>query len=229
MDYPVETFSARNAPSSSHTSRTSTARSSRSSACRRPSRARCSRATRATRARCGGSTSTSSPADAEAAPPRPSTATRATARASSTSDLPRLRRRLGRPARRRPRGSRMGVERDDEGAPARPARLLPRAVDALHPLRRPDGRRPWLPLLARRVARARVPGGDGLPLRHLLAPAARRSRSGPPSSSPAPTTPRPRHTRARSGRRRSTCCAACCPPPRSRTWASSPAARPTSR
>ena len=34
----------------------------------------------------------------------------------------------------------MGLERDDQGAPARPAGRLPRAVDALHPLRRADAR-----------------------------------------------------------------------------------------
>jgi thymidylate synthase ThyX len=39
---------------------------------------------------------------------------------------------------------------------------------------------------------------------------------------PAPPTP------ARSSPRRSTCCAGCCPRRRSRTWASSPPARPTS-
>ena len=63
-------------------------------------------------------------------------------------DLPRLRRRLRRAARRRPHRLRVGLERDDQAAPARPSGRLPRAVHPLHPLRRADavGR---LPLLAR--------------------------------------------------------------------------------
>ena len=56
------------------------------------------------------------------------------------------------PARRRPRGLRVGLERDDQGAPARAPGGLPRAVHALHRLRRADaGRR--LPLLAARGPR----------------------------------------------------------------------------
>ena len=47
-----------------------------------------------------------------------------------------------------------------------PAGRLPRAVDALHPLRRADRRGARLPLLAQRRARAGVRGGDGLPVRH---------------------------------------------------------------
>ena len=87
--------------------------------------------------------------------------------------LPRLRRRLGGPARRRAHRVRVRVERDDQAAPARPPGRLPRAVHALHPLRRRDARR-RLPLLARRLARPRVRRGDGLPLRHLLGRAAAR-------------------------------------------------------
>ena len=69
--------------------------------------------------------------------------------------LRRLRRRLGGAARRRPRRLRVGLERADQGPAAAAARRLPRAVDALHRLRRADaGRR--LPLLPRRRARARV-------------------------------------------------------------------------
>ena len=142
-------------------------------------------------------------------------------------DLPRLRRRLGGPARRRAHRLRVGLERDDQGAPARPAGRLPRAVDALHPLRRADaGRR--LPLLARPVARARVRGGDGLPLRHLLGVAAARRGLGRRALPARRGRARGGARSARSGPRRSTCCAACCPRPRSRTWASSPPARPTS-
>ena len=69
--------------------------------------------------------------------------------------LHRLRRRLGGPARRRPHRLRVGLERDDEAAPARPAGRLPRAVHALHALRRADGRGARLPLLAPPGARAR--------------------------------------------------------------------------
>ena len=69
--------------------------------------------------------------------------------------LHRLRRRLDRPGRRRPRRLRVGLERAHEGAAARPARRLPRAVDPLHPLR-PAGRGDRrLPLLLRRRPRAR--------------------------------------------------------------------------
>ena len=79
--------------------------------------------------------------------------------------LHRLRRRLGRAARRGAHRLRVGLERHDEGAPARASGGLPRAVDALHGVRRPDGRGPRLPLLARPVARPGVRGGDGLPVR----------------------------------------------------------------
>ena len=51
-------------------------------------------------------------------------------------DLPRLRRRLGRAARRRARRVRVGLERPHEDPPAPAARRLPRAVHALHRLRR---------------------------------------------------------------------------------------------
>src|SRR6478609_6708786 len=54
--------------------------------------------------------------------------------------LPGLRRRLGRAARGRPRRDRVGLERADEGAAARPSGRLPGAVDALHPVRRRDAR-----------------------------------------------------------------------------------------
>ena len=53
-------------------------------------------------------------------------------------------------------------------------------------------------------------------------------RRGPPSASRAPPTSPRRPTGARCAPRRSTCCAGCCRPRRSRTWGSSPAARPTS-
>ena len=142
-------------------------------------------------------------------------------------DLPRLRRRLRRPARRRPRRLRVGLQRDDQGAPAPADRRLPRAVHALHRLRRADaGRR--LPLLPRPRARPRVRAGDGRGLLDLLGLAAAGASRGPTRRSRRPTaSPAPR-TAARSAPRRSTCCAGCCPPPRCRTWASTRAARPTS-
>ena len=143
--------------------------------------------------------------------------------------LPGLRRRLGGPAGRRAHRVRVRVERDDQAAPARAAGLLPRAVHALHPVRRPDGGHRRLPLLAQPRARPRVRAGHGPAVRHLLAHAARRSRRGPRTGSRAATARTRRRTRARSAPRRWTCCAACCPPRRCRTWASSPAARPTSR
>ena len=86
--------------------------------------------------------------------------------------LHRLRRRLGGAARRRAHRLRVGLERDDEGAPARPAGRLPRAVHALHALRRADRRRARLPLLAPPRAGAGVRGGDGLPVRVVLGGAA---------------------------------------------------------
>ena len=98
-------------------------------------------------------------------------------RAALRADLRRLRRRLGRPARRRARRLRVGLERDDEGAPAAAARGVPGAVDALHRLRRADaGRR--LPLLPRRRARAGVRGSDGRAVRRLLRRAPARARVG---------------------------------------------------
>ena len=88
-------------------------------------------------------------------------------------DLPRLRRRLGGAARRRPRGLRVGLERADQGAPAPAAGRLPRAVDPLHRLRRTDaGPTRRLPLLPRRDARAGLPACDGRAVRDLLPRAA---------------------------------------------------------
>ena len=49
--------------------------------------------------------------------------------------LPRLRRRLDRPGRRRPRRLRVGLQHPHQAAAARPPRRLPGAVDPLHPLR----------------------------------------------------------------------------------------------
>ena len=87
-------------------------------------------------------------------------------------DLPRLRRRLRGAAGRCPRGVRVGLERRHEDPPAPTARRLPRAVHALHPLRRRDARR-RLPLLAPPRARVRVRARDGQPVRHLCAQPAR--------------------------------------------------------
>ena len=166
-------------------------------------------------------------ADAEPGPAFDGAGGRARAQALRA-HLHRLRRRLGGAARRRAHRLRVGLERDDEAAPARPAGRLPRAVDPLHGLRRADGRRPRLPLLARTRRSARSTSGDGLAVRRLLRGAAARRGVGGRALPARPTTsPRPR-TRARSGRRRSTSCAACCRRRRCRTWGSSPRARPTS-
>ena len=91
---------------------------------------------------------------AAGAPARPGTATRAPRRRALRAHLRRLRRRLGRPARRRARRLRVGLERPDEDPPAPADGRLPRAVDALHRLRRADARR-RLPLLPRRASSGR--------------------------------------------------------------------------
>ena len=126
--------------------------------------------------------------------------------------LPRLRRRLDRPGRRRPHRLRVGLQRPHQGPPARPPRRLPRAVDPLHPLRQAAarGRRRRLPLLPRR--RARAPSS---PPRWTSCSRSTRarwggSRPGRRSAGRAATSPRGPGG-ARSAPRRSTCCAACCP------------------
>ena len=144
----------------------------------------------------------------------------------------RVRRRLRRPARRRPPGLRAGVEHPHQGARVGPADELPRAEHPLHRLRRPP-RRP-LPLLPR-------PGRAGQPPRHplrrrhgppvrRLQPGARRpspTTSGPPSRA-IPTTATSCSARRR-GPRRSTPCAASCRRPRCPTSASTAAARRSRR
>ena len=84
-------------------------------------------------------------------------------------DLPRLRRRLGGPARRRPRGLRVGLERDDQGAPARPrwppTSSSPRATSPTTRRCPGGGYRYWRD----EDARARVRRGDGRALRHYSA------------------------------------------------------------
>ena len=93
--------------------------------------------------------------------------------------LRRLRRRLRRPARRRAHRGGVVLERPDEAAPAPAPGRLPRAVHALHRLRRGDAGR-WLSLLPRRRARARVRRRDGRALRRLRAGAPARDRLGRP-------------------------------------------------
>ena len=129
--------------------------------------------------------------------------------------VPRVRRRLGGPARRRAPGLRAGLQRPDQGARAGPAHGLPRAVDPLHRLRQPADHRP-LPLLPgpgllESPLGARYVGemdrmfdtyGELLP----------RSRPGWPRVIPArPATPTS-STARRCGPRRSTPSAACCRP-----------------
>ena len=184
MQYPVESFTDEERERLRPTSRTSTGRCSRWSTCPRRSRARCSPATRATRGRCAGCSSTSSPTTLPAAAPAGRRRGRARRR-SSTSDLPRLRRRLGRPARRRPRRLRVGLQRADQDPPAPAARRLPRAVDALHRLRRADARAARrLPLLPRRGARAEY-GGRWTSCSAIYSRALPAWRRGPPRSSRA--------------------------------------------
>ena len=125
--------------------------------------------------------------------------------------LRRLRRRLRRPARRRPRRLRVDEQHPHQDPPAPAARRLPRAVDALHRLRRADARR-RLPLLPRRARSAPSTSGDGLPVRLLRGGAADRARVGRRDATRAPrASPTPR-VAARSTPRPTTCCAGCCPP-----------------
>ena len=196
--------------------------------CPRRSRARCSRATRATRARCGGCSSTSSPTRCPEATAR-LRRRRGQARGRALrAHLRRLRRRLGRPARRRARRVRVDLEHPHQDPPAPAPGRLPRAVHALHRLRRADARR-RLPLLPRRARSGREyeaamdalfgAYAEALPRRARVGrrdvPARRRRvrRGAPPRGQRQGAT---------------TSCAACCPPPRSRTWASTRPARPTS-
>ncbi len=149
--------------------------------------------------------------------------------AAVRADLPRLRRRLGGPARRRPRGLRVGLQRADQGPAAPPAGRLSRAVHALHRLRRADARAARrVPLLPRPGAGPGLRAGDGRAVRDLLGLAAASQRMGRDASFRAGTARTRPPMRGRSRPRRSTCCAACCRRARSRTWASSPPARRTS-
>ncbi len=128
----------RSGRSSRPTSPTSTGRSSPSSTCRRPSRGRFLPAIRGIPGPCAGSTWRSSrPTPRLAARPFDG-AEGERAAGALRARLPRLRRRLDRPGRRRPRRLRVGLQRAHQGAAARPARRLPRAVDPLHPLRQAD-------------------------------------------------------------------------------------------
>ena len=86
---------------------------------------------------------------------------------------------------------RVGLQRPDQGPPAPAAGRLPRAVHALHRLRRADARR-RLPLLPRRRARPALRARDGRALRRPTRPRCRASPRGSTSSSPATTRPRAR-------------------------------------
>ena len=171
---------------------TSTVPSSPWSTCRRPSKARFLPAIRAIPGPCGGSTWRSSPATRRPAA-GPSTATRASARgAALRARLRRLRRRLDRPGRRRPRRLRVGLQRPHQGAAARPARRLPRAVDPLHPLRPAAARAAATATTATSELGPEFARGDGRAVRDLLALADRRSRPGRPSAGRAATRARGR-------------------------------------
>ena len=145
-----EEFTAEERARLDRTSRTSTVRSSRSRTCPRWSRARCSRATRGRRSR----------------PPVPRRVRRAArgrrrrrargrqgreGRAAVRSRLLRVRRRLRRAARWRAPRVRAGLAAPREGDRMGAPRGLPRAVDALHALRRPARR----PVAAHDAARDR--------------------------------------------------------------------------
>ena len=81
--------------------------------------------------------------------------------AALRADLPRLRRRLGRAARRRARRLRVGLEPADQDPPAPAAGRLPGAVDALHRLRRADARRPAAPRTATTAIPSSGPSTSG--------------------------------------------------------------------
>ena len=131
-------------------------------------------------------------------------------RAPLRAGLPGVRRRLRRAARRRAPRLRVGLERAHQDPPARPARRLPRAVDALHRLR-PRAAERALPLLPGRAARARrTREAMEQHLRPLLRGPRRACGRGRPSSSRAATSRR-RSGSARSRRRRSTRCAGLLP------------------
>ena len=140
MQYPVEEFTAAERArtrAARHEPRPAGVRAGQPA--RRPSRARCSRATRATRGRCGGCSSTSSPTRCPRSPAG-FDGERGRARGGALRPhLRRLRRRLGRPARRGARRRRVVLERPHEDPPAPAPGRLPRAVHALHRLRRADG------------------------------------------------------------------------------------------
>ena len=98
-------------------------------------------------------------------------------RGALRADLRRLRRRFGGPARRRARRVRVGLEHPHQDPPAPTAGGLPRAVDALHRVRRADARR-RLSLLPLAGARTGVRGGDGRAVRRLRRGAPARARVG---------------------------------------------------
>ena len=118
---------------------------------------------------------------AEASPGRPAPSGPRARRAALRAGVHRVRRRLGRPARRRAPGLRGRVQHPDQGARVGPAHGLPRAVHALRALHGPAGR----PLEVPRARGARRP------------PAARALRRGR-------STARSRPTRAGSSRCAST-------------------------
>ena len=164
----------RSGRSSPRTSATSRARYSPSSTSPRSSRGPCSPATRARRSPCGGCSSTSSPKDLRAtsarpsrrASPAPSGPSRSTTGpASSTGTTPVAQ--LGRGPSRRA----TAAQPLDQGTQWGRLSGLPRAVDPLHPVRRPAGGRSGYhvpdELAAHRSSAWRR--GDARPrVRHLL-------------------------------------------------------------
>ena len=144
----------------------------------------------------------------------------------------RVRRRLRRAARRCAPRVRAGVEPAHEDPRVGPADGVPRAVDALHPVRlAPAGPLPLLPPVGgvRVAARHAVRRRPRRPVRHLQRARSTRWSTGRASGTRrSPTTPTSSTSR-RSRPRRATRCAACCPRRRSRTSASTAPARRTRR
>ena len=116
----------------------------------------CSPATAAAPRACAGCSSTSSSASSTSPATSGSTPRSGSpGRGALREGVPRVRRRLGRPARRRPPGLRTGLEPADQDPRVGSADELPRAEHPLHRLRRPP--RGALPLLPR-PGGARPPG-----------------------------------------------------------------------
>ena len=160
---------------------------------------------------------------------RPTRATRASARRSSTSGSSSATATTRSPSSAARTWPASGLQRPYQDPPAPAPGRLPRAVDALHRLRRAR----WAKACGYRYYRdAELGPGYAAAMDFLFATYAdalpRVMRVGRRAVPARRGRARGAPTRARSRPRRWTCCAACCPPARCRTWASTPPARPTS-